>query len=79
MRKLKPDELKQVDVERYVESILTQNECRDAFLNAARYLEKNGRPTGTFSESAVDMLSNIALAFASGELDWVKDIGREEE
>ena len=36
MRKLKPDELKQVDVERYVESLFTQNECRDAFLNAAR-------------------------------------------
>lgn len=41
-------------------------------------LEKNG-PTGTFSESAVDMLSNIALAFAAGELDWIKDIGRDDE
>ena len=78
MRKLKPDELKQVDVERYVESLFTKNECRDAFLNAARYLEVNGAK-GICSESAVDMLSNIALAFASGELDWGKDIGRDDE
>lgn len=78
MGKLKPDELEQVAVERYVESLFTQNECRGAVLNAARYLEKNC-PTGTFSESAVDMLSAIALAFAAGELDWVKDIGRDDE
>ena len=78
MRKLKPDALKQVDIEGNVESFLTKNECRDACLNAARYLEVNGTK-GICSDSAVDMLSNIALAFAAGELDWVKDIGREEE
>ena len=78
MRKLKPDELKQVDVERYVESLLTKNECRDAFLNAARYLKKNGC-LSKYSESAIDIIIPIVLAFAAGELDWVKDIGREEE
>ena len=71
-------ELKKVKVEAYVQSLFSRVECRNAVLNAARYLEKN-RPTGMFSESAVDMLSNIALAFAAGELDWVKDLGREEE
>ena len=76
--RLTEQELKKVKVEAYVQSLFSRGECRGAVLNAARYLEKNG-PTGTFSESAVDMLSNIALAFASGELDWVKDIGREEE
>ena len=78
MRKLKPDELKQVEVERYVESLLTQNECRDAFLNAARYLERNGR-LAKYSESALDIIIPIVLAFAAGELDWVKDIGRDDE
>ena len=74
--KLKPDELKQIRVERRIESMFSDNECREAILNSCRYLERNG-PTGTFSESAVDMLSAIALAFAAGELDWVKDLGRE--
>ena len=78
MRKLKPDELKQVEVERYVESLFTQNECRDAFLNAARYLERNGC-LAKYSESALDIIIPIVLAFAAGELDWVKDLGREEE
>ena len=76
--RLTEQELKKVKVEAYVQSLFSRDECRGAVLNAARYLEKNG-PTGTFSESAVDMLSNIALAFASGELDWVKDIRREDE
>ena len=76
--RLTEQELKKVKVESYVQSLFSRDECRGAVLNAERYLEKNS-PTGTFSESAVDMLSNIALAFASGELDWVKDIGREEE
>ena len=76
--RLTEQELKKVKVEAYVQSLFSRDECRSAVLNAARYLEKNG-PMGTFSESAVDMLSNIALAFAAGELDWVKDIGREEE
>ena len=78
MRKLKPDELKQVEIERYVESILTQNECRDAFLNAARYLKRNGC-LAKYSESALDTIIPIVLAFAAGELDWVKDIGRDDE
>ena len=78
MRKLKPDELKQVDIERCVESLLTQNECRDAFLNAARYLKKNGC-LAKYSKSALDTIIPIVLAFAAGELDWVKDIRREEE
>ena len=76
--RLTEQEFEKIEIEKYVEGLFTRDECRRAFLNAARYLEKNG-PTGTFSESAVDMLSNIALAFAAGELDWVKDIGREEE
>ena len=75
---LTEQELKKVKVEVYVQSLFSRDECRSAVLNATRYLEKNG-PTSTFSESAVDMLSNIALAFAAGELDWVKDLGREEE
>ena len=76
--RLTEQELKKIKVEKYVEGLFTRDECRGAVLNAARYLEKNG-PTGTFSESAVDMLSAIALAFAAGELDWVKDLEREEE
>ena len=76
--RLTEQELKKVKVEAYVQSLFSRDECRGAVLNAARYLEKNG-PTGTFSESAVDMLSAIALAFAAGELDWVKDLGRKEE
>ena len=73
--RLTEQELKKVKVEAYVQNLFSRDECRNAVLNATRYLEKNG-PTGTYSESAVDMLSNIALAFAAGELDWVKDIGR---
>ena len=76
--KLKPDELKQIQVERCIESIFSDNECREAVLNSCRYLDRYCS-TGTSSESAVDMLSAIALAFAAGELDWVKDLGREEE
>lgn len=76
--RLTEQELKKVKVEAYVQSFFSDNECREAVLNACRYLERNG-PTGTFSESAVDMLSAIALAFVAGELDWVKDLGREEE
>ena len=76
--RLTEQELKKVKVEAYVQSLFSRDECRGAVLNAARYLEVNGAK-GICSESAVDMLSNIALAFASGELDWVKDIGREEE
>lgn len=75
--RLTEQELKNIKVEAYVQSLFSRDECRGAVLNAERYLEKNG-PTGTFSESAVYMLSNIALAFAAGELDWVKDLGREE-
>lgn len=75
--RLTEQELKKVKVDAYVQSLFSRDECRGAVLNAARYLEKNG-PMGTFSESAVDALSNIALAFAAGELDWVKDIGRDD-
>ena len=76
--KLKPDELKQVQIERCVESIFSDNECREAVLNACRYLERNGTK-GIHSDSSVDMLSAIALAFAAGELDWVKDLGRDDK
>ena len=76
--RLTEQELKKVKVEVYVQSLFSRDECRGAVLNAARYLEVNGTK-GICSDSAVDMLSNIALAFAAGELDWVKDIGREEE
>ena len=76
--RLTEQELKKVKVEAYVQSLFTRDECRNAVLNSARYLEVNGTK-GICSESAVDMLSAIALAFVAGELDWVKDIGREEE
>ena len=75
--KLTEQELKKVKVEAYVQSLFFRDECRSAVLNAARYLEVNGIK-GICSDSAVDMLSNIALAFVAGELDWVKDLGREE-
>lgn len=78
MSKLKPDEIKQVQIERCVESIFSDDECRVGILNACRYLEKNGCLAEN-SESALDRLVSIALAFAAGELDWVKDLGREEE
>lgn len=76
--KLKPDELKQVQVERYIESIFSDNECREAVLNACRYLERHGCLCEN-SESAMDRLIFIALAFAAGELDWVKYIEGEEK
>ena len=75
--RLTEQELKKVKVEAYVQSLFSRDECRGAVLNAARYLEVNGIK-GICSDSAVDMLSNIALAFVAGELDWVKDLGREE-
>lgn len=71
-------ELEKVKVERCVEGILSRDESHGAVLNAARYLEKNG-PYGVFSDSAIDVVDAIAFAFASGELDWVKDLGREED
>ena len=76
--RLTEQELKKVKVEACVQSIFSRDECRGAVLNAARYLEINGTK-GICSESTVDTLSAIALAFAAGELDWVKDLGREEE
>lgn len=76
--RLTEQELKKIKVEACVQSLFSRDECRGAVLNAARYLEVNGTK-GICSDSAVDMLSAIALAFAAGELDWVKDIGREEE
>ena len=76
--KLKPDELKQVQIERCTESMFSDNECREAVLNACRYLDRNGH-LAEHSESAIDSLIFIALAFAAGELDWVKDLGREDE
>ena len=76
--RLTEQELKKVKVEAYVQSLFSRDECRGAVLNAARYLEVNGIK-GICSDSAVDMLSNIALAFVAGELDWVKDLGRHDE
>lgn len=76
--KLTEQELKKIKVEKFVEGLFTRDECRSAVLNAARYLEVNGTK-GICSDSAIDVLDAIALAFAAGELDWVKDIGREEE
>lgn len=77
-RKMTEEELKKVKVERCVEGMFTCDECRGSVLNATRYLVKNGA-AGAFSDSAIDVLSAIAFAFAAGELDWVKDLGREEE
>lgn len=76
--RLTDKELEKIKVEKYVESLFTRDECRSAVLNAARYLEKNG-PAGIFSDSAIDVVNAIAYAFAAGELDWVKDLGREED
>lgn len=76
--RLTEQELEKVKVETYVQSLLSRDECRSAALNAARYLERNGR-LAKYSESALDIIIPIVLAFAAGELDWVKDIGREEE
>lgn len=76
--RLTEQELEKIKVEKYVESLFTRDECRSAMLNAARYLEKNG-PAGVFSDSAIDVVDAIVFAFAAGELEWVKDLGREEE
>lgn len=76
--KLTEHELEKIEVERHVQGLFTRDECRAAVLNAARYLEVNGTK-GLVSDSAIDMLSAIALAFAAGELDWVKDLERDEE
>lgn len=76
--KLTEHELEKIKVEKFVERMFSRDECRIGALNAARYLEKNG-PAGVFSDSAIDVIDAIAFAFASGELDWVKDLGREEE
>lgn len=76
--RLTDKELEKIKVEKYIESLFTRDECRSAVLNAARYLEKNG-PAGIFSDSAIDVVNAIAYAFAAGELDWVKDLGREED
>ena len=73
--KLKPDELKQIEVERCIESMFSDNECREAVLNSCRYLERN-RCLNEHSESSIDNIIPIVLAFAAGELDWVKDLGR---
>lgn len=75
--RLAENELEKVKVETYVQSLFSRDECRGAALNAARYLERNGR-LDKYSESALDIIIPIVLAFAAGELDWVKDIGREE-
>ena len=76
--RLTEQELEKINVERYVEGLFTRDECRMALLNAARYLEKN-ECLAKCSKSALDIIIPIVLAFAAGELDWVKDIGREEE
>lgn len=76
--KLTEHELEKVKVERCVEGMFSRDECRISALNAARYLEKNG-PAGIFSDSAIDVIDAIAFAFAAGELEWVKDLGREED
>ena len=76
--KLSEHELEKIKVEQYVETMFSRDECRVGALNAARYLEKNG-PAGIFSDSAIDVIDAIAFAFASGELDWVKNIERDEE
>ena len=76
--KLTEHELEKIKVEKFVERMFSREECRIGALNAARYLEKNG-PAGVFSDSAIDVIDALAFAFASGELDWVKDLGRDEE
>jgi hypothetical protein len=76
--KLTEHELEKIKVEKFVERMFSREECRIGALNAARYLEKNG-PAGVFSDSAIDVIDAIAFAFASGELDWVKDLGRDED
>lgn len=77
-RQMTDEELERVRVERYVETMFSRDGCRTSVLNATRYLEKHG-PAGIFSDSAIDVISAIAYAFAAGELVWVKDLGREED
>ena len=76
--RLTEQELENIEIEKYVEGLFTRDECRRAILNAARYLERNVC-LAKCSESALDIIIPIALAFAAGELDWVKDIGRDDE
>ena len=76
--KLSEYELEKIKVERYVEAMFSRSECRVSVLNAARYLEVNG-PAGMLSDSAIEVIDTLAYAFAAGELDWVKDLGREED
>lgn len=76
--KLTEHELEKIKVEKFVERMFSRDECRISALNAARYLEKNG-PAGIFSDSAIDVIDAIAFAFAAGELDWVKDLERDDE
>lgn len=76
--KLTEHELEKIKVEKFVERMFSRDECRIGALNAARYLEKNG-PAGIFSDSAIDVIDTIAFAFAAGELDWVKDLERDDE
>ena len=76
--RLTAKELEKIKVEKYVQAMFSRDGCRASALNAARYLEKNG-PAGILSDSAIDVLEGIALAFAAGEIDWVKDVGRDED
>lgn len=76
--RLTEQELEKIEIEKYVEGLFTRDECRRAVLNAARYLEKN-ECLAKYPKSALDIIIPIVLAFAAGELDWVKDIGRDEE
>ena len=76
--RLTEQELKKVKVEACVQSLFSRDECRGAVLNAARYLEILGC-LDEHSESSLDNIIPIVLAFAAGELDWVKDLGRDEE
>lgn len=77
-QKLSEYELEKIKVERHVEAMFSRSECRVSVLNAARYLERNG-PAGVFSDSAIDVIDAIAYAFAAGEIDWVKDVERDDE
>ena len=76
--RLTEQELKKVKVEACVQSLFSRDECREAVLNSCRYFERNGC-LDEHSESSLDNIIPIVLAFAAGELDWVKDLGREDE
>lgn len=76
--RLTEQELEKIEIEKYVEGLFTRDECRRAELNAARYLEKN-ECLAKCSKSALDIIIPIVLAFAAGELDWVKDLWRDDE